>query len=43
MTKAEAEALAATLQAGASYKVTIKNTGDIINAQDVMKTFVPVE
>lgn len=43
MTKAEAEAIAATLKAGESYKVTIKKTGDIINAEDVMKTFVPAE
>lgn len=43
MTKAEAEALAATLQSGASYKVNLKKTGDIINAEDVMNTFVPVE
>ncbi len=42
MTKAEAEALAASLQAGGSYKVNIKKTGDILNAEDVMKTFVPV-
>lgn len=42
MTKAEAEALAATLSSGASYKVNLKKTGDIINAEDVMNTFVPV-
>ncbi len=43
MTRAQAEELAASLKAGQSYKVTIKKTGDIINAEDVMKTFAPAE
>lgn len=43
MTRSQAEELAAELKAGQSYKVTIKRTGDIVNAEDVMKTFMPVE
>lgn len=43
MTKEQAEALAASLEAGKSYIVNLKKTGDIINdEEDVMKTFVEV-
>lgn len=40
MTKEEAEALAASLKQGAFYEVTLKKTGDIVNAENVMDTFV---
>ena len=43
MTRAEAEELAASLVKGASYKVNILKTGDIINAENVMDTFVKVD
>jgi hypothetical protein len=43
MTKAEAEVLAATLKKGAYYKVNLKKTGDIINAENVMDTFQLVD
>lgn len=40
MTKEEAEALSASLKQGAYYEVTLKKTGDIVNAENVMDTFV---
>ena len=43
MTREEAEAIAASLEKGASYKVTIMKTGDIVNAENVLDTFQPVE
>ncbi|MGI6029084.1 MAG: S-layer homology domain-containing protein [Candidatus Heteroscillospira sp.] len=43
MTKEQAEALAAELKNGEYYKVDLKKTGDINNADDVMKTFEKVE
>jgi hypothetical protein len=44
MTKAEAEALAASLKKGGVYTVNIQKTGDIINdEEDIMNTFVEVE
>ncbi len=44
MTRAEAEALAASLEKGGVYTVNIQKTGDIINDDgDIMNTFVAVE
>lgn len=44
MSKEEAEQLAVSLRPGATYKVNIKKTGDIINnKEDVFKTFALVE
>lgn len=42
MSKEEAEALCASLKNGAYYEVTLKRTGDIVNAANVMETFVEV-
>lgn len=44
MTKEQAEQMAASLKSGATYKVNLKKTGDIINNErDITKTFVLVE
>lgn len=43
MTRAEAEQIAASLEKGASYKVNILKTGDIVNAENVLDTFVKVD